>query len=184
HVAAVLGTLQRLGLDRIISPRRSRERDLVVARLLDPTSKLATARGFDPQTCHHTLAEELGIEAASADELYAAMDWLLSQQERMETELAQRHLAGGQLVLYDVTSAYFEGRHCPLAHLQRQPPERRNQTASPGEHRQANEENCSKATPSHRRDQAFRFKEPPKPGRTLVRTKHYETSSLRDLGPG
>ncbi|MEW6524816.1 MAG: IS1634 family transposase, partial [Bacillota bacterium] len=88
HVAAVLGTLQRLGLDRIISPRRSRERDLVVAmvvaRLLDPTSKLATARGFDPQTCHHTLAEELGIEAASADELYAALDWLLSQQERME----------------------------------------------------------------------------------------------------
>ncbi|MEW6525028.1 MAG: hypothetical protein AB1445_16145 [Bacillota bacterium] len=115
----MLGILRRLELDRIISPRRSRERDLVVAmvvaRLLDPTSKLATARGFDPQTCHHTLAEELGIEAASADELHAALDWLLPQQERIETELARRHLAGGRLVLYAVTSAYFEGRHCPLA---------------------------------------------------------------------
>jgi len=119
HVAAVLGTLRRLELDRIISPRRSRERDLVVAmvvaRLLDPTSKLATARGFDPQTCHHTLAEELGIEAASADELYAALDGLLPQQERIETELARRHWAGGQLVLYAVTSVYCEGRHGPLA---------------------------------------------------------------------
>ncbi|MDP2857447.1 MAG: IS1634 family transposase, partial [Bacillota bacterium] len=119
HVAAVLGTLYRLELDRIIAPRHSRERDLVVAmvaaRLLDPESKLATARSLEPDTLNHTLSEELGVASASADDLYAAMDWLLPRQQQIEAELARRHLCGGRLVLYDVTSAYFEGRHCPLA---------------------------------------------------------------------
>ena len=119
HVAAVLGTLRRLELDRIIGSRRCRDRDLVVAMvaalLLDPDSTLATARGLEPDTCNNTLAEELGVGAVGADELYAAMDWLLPRQRQIEAELARRRLVGGRLVLYDVTSAYFEGSHCPPA---------------------------------------------------------------------
>ena len=121
HVAAVLGTLRHLGLERIIAPDSSLQRHLVVAmivaRLLDPQSKLATARGLNAETLTHTLGEELGLQAASADDLYHAMDWLLERQGRIETQLAARHLVDGSLVLCDVTSTYFEGRACPLAHL-------------------------------------------------------------------
>ncbi len=121
HVAAVLGTLRHLELDHLIASQRSRPRDLVVAmivaRLLEPRSKLATAQGLDPDTLHSTLGEVLDIEAADEDELYEAMDWLLPRQQRIEGALAKRHLAEGTLVLYDVTSASFEGRHCPLAKL-------------------------------------------------------------------
>ena len=121
HVAAVLGTLRHLGLERIMDPDSSPQRDLVVAmivaRLLDPQSKLATARGLNAETLAHTLGEELGLQAAIADELYNAMDWLLERQGRIEKQLAARHLADGSLVLCDVTSTYFEGRACPLAHL-------------------------------------------------------------------
>jgi len=119
HVAAVLGTLRRLELDRCLDVQPSRLRDLsiamIVARLFDPCSKLATARGLGEDTLFTSLGELLHLERADADELYAAMDWLLARQARVEAKLARRHLAAGALVLYDVTSTYFEGRTCPLA---------------------------------------------------------------------
>jgi transposase len=115
HVEAVLGTLRKLGLDRLISSRRCRERDLVVAmiteRLIHPCSKLATTRLWH----NTTLAEELGVSDANEDDLYEAMDWLLAKQEGIEKKFAARHLSEGALVLYDVTSSYYEGRSCPLA---------------------------------------------------------------------
>ena len=121
HVAAVLGTLRRLKLDSVIGSKRSRERDLcvamIVARILSPRSKLALARELNPQTLDSTLGELLGVEAADEDELYEAMDWLLPRQDRIEQALAKRHLSEGTLVLYDVSSTYFEGRRCPLARL-------------------------------------------------------------------
>ena len=117
HVAAILGTLRSLGLERLIEGRRSRERDLVVgmlvARLLAPASKLATARGLGATT----LGTTLGIEGASEDELYAALDWLGERQARIEARLAKRHLVPGGLVYYDLSSSYVEGSHCPLARL-------------------------------------------------------------------
>jgi hypothetical protein len=88
---------------------------MIVARILDPRSKLATARGLGDETLFSTLGEALGVEAADEDELYRVMDWLLLRQPRIETALAKRHLAEGALVLYDVTSTYVEGRTCPLA---------------------------------------------------------------------
>jgi len=119
HVAAVVGTCRRIALDGLLAPRPARRRPLVlamvVARLLDPRSKLATARGLDPETLTSTLGEVLGLGRADEDDLYAAMDWLLPQQGRIEQALARRHLTEGSLVLYDVTSTYFEGRKCPLA---------------------------------------------------------------------
>jgi hypothetical protein len=119
HVAAVLGTLRRLELDRLIAAKRRPERDRVVAmicaRVLAPGSKLATTRELHAETLTSTLGECLALGATNEDELYEAMDWLLERQERMETGLAARHLAGGTLALYDVTSTYFEGRTCPLA---------------------------------------------------------------------
>lgn len=119
HVAAVLGTLRRIGLDGVLASRASHERDLVIAmicaRILQPASKLATARGLEAETATSTLAEELGLQSASADELYAALDWLVERQGRIEAKLARRRLQNGTLLLYDVTSTYFEGRKCPLA---------------------------------------------------------------------
>jgi hypothetical protein len=121
HVAAVVGTIRKLELPQMLDQTRSRERDLVVAmmaaRILDPRSKLATARGLDPETATTSLVETLQLESATADDLYQAMDWLFARQSRIEDRLAKRHLSGGTLVLYDVTSTYFEGRCCPLAHL-------------------------------------------------------------------
>jgi len=119
HVAATLGALRKVGLDKRIAPRRSRQRDrvvaMIVARVIDPRSKLATARGLSGETAFTSLGEVLGIRDANADDLYAAMDWLLPRQERIETALGKKHLHDGALVLYDVTSTYFEGRTCPLA---------------------------------------------------------------------
>lgn len=121
HVAAVLGTLRKLQLDRLIEKQSSRQRELVlamiVARVLQPASKLATSRALHPDTLSSTLGELLQIDSVNEDELYQAMDWLLPQQERIERALAKRHLAEGCLVLYDLTSTYFEGRHCPLGKL-------------------------------------------------------------------
>lgn len=121
HVAAVLGSLRRLQLDSILAPKPSRQRDLViamiVARIIDPASKLATARGLHSDTLHSSLGELLHLEFADETELYQAMDWLLPLQPRIEQQLAQRHLSDGALVLYDLTSTYFEGRKCPLAKL-------------------------------------------------------------------
>ena len=119
HVAAVLGTLKRLRLERLIAPQRSPERDravaMIVARVLQPGSKLATARGLAEATATDTLAETLGLGRLDEDDLYAAMDWLLGRQDRIERALAKRHLKEGALVLYDLTPVYLEGRKCPLA---------------------------------------------------------------------
>lgn len=119
HIAAVLGTVRRIGLDRIIGSRRTRERDLVLAmiaaRITDPCSKLATARGIAEETALSTLGELLDVESAGEDELYGAMDWLLMRQPAIESNLAGHHVSEGTMVLYDVTSTYFEGNHCPLA---------------------------------------------------------------------
>lgn len=121
HVAAVLGALRRCGLERLLSARRCRERDavvaMIVARILDPRSKLATARGLNGETLSSSLGELLGLQDADADELYAALDWLLQRQERIENALAKRHLVERALVLYDVSTTYFDGRTCPLARL-------------------------------------------------------------------
>ncbi len=121
HVAAILGMITRLRLADLLGPRRERVRDicvaLVAARLLAPGSKLATARGLDARTCASTLGEQLGVASADEDDLYAAMDHLLAQQSRIEDALAARHLRDGTLVLYDVSSTYFEGRTCPLAKI-------------------------------------------------------------------
>jgi len=115
HVEAVLGTIRKLGLDSILAAKRCRERDLVLAmmaeRLLDPCSKLATTRIWHSTT----LAEELGVQDATEDDLYAAMDWLLERQANIEKKLAARHLEDGGLVLYDISSSYYEGHTCPLA---------------------------------------------------------------------
>lgn len=119
HVAAVLGTLAQIKLDQLISRTRCRERDLCVAmiasRLIAPSSKLAVTRGLSSETADSTLAEQLGLEDAAEDECYAAMDWLLERQVAIENAMAKRHLADGCLILYDVTSTYFEGHACPLA---------------------------------------------------------------------
>lgn len=114
HVEAMLVMIHQLDLEAVISSKGCRERDLVVAmivqRLIDPCSKLATTRAWHTST----LAEELGIQDATEDDLYAAMDWLLKRKERIEKKLASRHLEEGGLVLYDVTSSSYEGRTCPL----------------------------------------------------------------------
>ncbi len=119
HVAAALGTLRKLRLDRTIagadSPERRRALALIVARILDPGSKLATARGLAEATARDSLAETLGLQDCGEDDLYAAMDWLLERQNAIERRLAKRHLEDGALVLYDLTSVWLEGRHCPLA---------------------------------------------------------------------
>jgi len=121
HVAATLGSLRRLGLESILARERSRQRDLCVAmivgRVLCPRSKLALVRSLSERTLSSSLGEVLGVADVDEDELYEAMDWLLARQERIETALAKRHLAEGTLVLYDVSSTYFEGRHCPLARI-------------------------------------------------------------------
>ena len=122
HVAAVLGTLRRIGLDRLLGPTGgapNRCRDLVVAmivaRLIAPLSKLATAKALDPITAACSLGEILGLGAVDEDELYTALDWLLERQPQIEAALARRHLKNGTLVLYDVSSSYLEGHCCPLA---------------------------------------------------------------------
>jgi hypothetical protein len=118
HVAAVLGTARQLGLDELIDPVPSRQRDLVtamaVAQVIAPDSKLAIARGLREQTAGTSLGEILGAGSCDEDDLYAAMDYLHDRQDTIQDALAARHLAGGTLVLYDVSSAAFEGRTCPL----------------------------------------------------------------------
>ncbi len=117
HVAAVLGVLRALDLERLISRERSRERDLVVAMIcqlvIAPGSKLSFTKRF----CQSTLADELSLGEVSEPELLAAMDWLAERQQRIERALAARHLSDGSFVLYDLSSSYFEGRCCPLAAL-------------------------------------------------------------------
>ncbi len=117
HVEAVGVAMQRLGFESLVASRRCRERDLVcamvAARIIAPHTKLATTRWWHTTT----LAEELAVADADEEELYAAMDWLLERQGGIEKKLAARHLGEGSLVLYDLSSSYFEGTTCPLAKL-------------------------------------------------------------------
>jgi transposase len=117
HVQAALSMARRLELQRLLDRSPSRERELCLAmicqRALGPGSKLHTARSLSQSTLGH----ELGVADADEDDLYAALDWLLERQARIEDRLARRHLKDGELVLYDVSSSYFEGRTCPLARL-------------------------------------------------------------------
>ncbi len=121
HAAAVLGTARRIGLERVLASGLAPARmvalvlAMIVARVIDPCSKLATARQLDEATASWSLGALLGLGAVSEQELYVALDWLLGQQPRIEQRLARRHLRAGTLVLYDVSSTYFEGRTCPLA---------------------------------------------------------------------
>jgi transposase len=118
HVAAVCGTAGQLGVAELIDPIPSRKRDLVlamlVAQVIAPGSKLAFARALRAETATSSLGEVLGVSACDEDDLYAAMDWVLARKQAIEDRLAARHLANGTLVLYDVSSAAFEGRHCEL----------------------------------------------------------------------
>ncbi len=123
HVAAVLGMARAIGLDLLLGPKTKRQpnrpRDLVMAmivsRVIAPASKLATAKALDPVTAASSLGVELGLGKVDESELYAALDWLHERQSAIEATLAKRHLKGGTLVLYDVSSSYVEGRCCPLA---------------------------------------------------------------------
>jgi transposase len=119
HVAAALGMARKIGLDRLLGPDGDRCRDLVLAmlasRILDPVSKLATARTLSPATASSSLGEALGLGEVDDAELYAALDWLLERQAAIEAALARRRLQNGTLVLYDVSSSYMEGCCCPLA---------------------------------------------------------------------
>ena len=121
HVVACLGTLRRIGLDTILARKRSRRRDLAVAlivgRLIAPGSKLSLARSLQDETLSSSLGKMLEVGDADEDELYSAMDWLLGRQDHIESALAKRHLSEGTIVLYDVSSSYFEGRHCSLARI-------------------------------------------------------------------
>ena len=134
HVAAVLGIARKIGLDRLLAAGQAPARlaslvlGMILARVIDPASKLATARRLDAATATSSLGPLLELGTVCEQELYAALDWLLSQQSRIESRLAQRHLSQGTLVLYDVSSTYFEGRTCPLA---RQP---RRQTRQAADH--------------------------------------------------
>jgi transposase len=115
HVEAVLTTVRKLDLENLIASTPSRHRSLIVAlivqRILFPCSKLASTRHWQTTT----LAEELGVADATGKELYAAMDWLLARQKEIEKKLAQRHLREDAVVLYDVSSSFYEGHTCPLA---------------------------------------------------------------------
>jgi len=117
HVQAVRVAMKQLGFESLIASRSSRERDLiqamVIARILEPASKLATTRWWHTTT----LAEAFGVAKADEDDLYAALDWLITRQMHIEKKLAARHLKNGGLVLYDLTSSYFEGTKCPVAAL-------------------------------------------------------------------
>jgi transposase len=127
HVAAVLGALQRLQFEQLLQPgpERNRVLALIAQRVLEPGSKLATARALRAATAHSTLGAELAVEAIDEDDLYGALDWLLPQQPQIEATLARRHLGEGSLVLYDVSSTYFEGHCCPLARYGHSRDERR-----------------------------------------------------------
>jgi transposase len=118
HVAAVLGTLQAIGLDRLVSSKTCREAQLVTAmivlRIIAPGSKLANLTGMQSETAEHSLADELQLQDIETNELYEAMDWLLARQKRIENKLAKKHLREGTLVLYDVSSSYYTGRQSEL----------------------------------------------------------------------
>jgi transposase len=118
NVMAVLQTAKQLGLESLLASRACRERDLImaliVARVLSPRSKLSTTTALTAETAKHTLAEELELGEVDVHELYAAMDWLVERQTRIENKLAKKHLKDGHLVLFDVSSSYYTGRKSSL----------------------------------------------------------------------
>ncbi len=118
NVDAVLTTLRSIGLDQLLASRPCRERDLVIAmiadRVISPGSKLSCSRGMNGETAQNTLADELKLGEVDVHELYAAMDWLLERQNRIENKLAKKHLKGGSLVLFDVSSSYYTGSKSSL----------------------------------------------------------------------
>jgi len=118
QIAAVLGTLKKVGLDKILgndNPQLiSIVISLIVSRIINPCSKLATSRNLKAQTANSSLGKILGLENVKEDDLYQALDWLAENQERIENQLAQKHIKSGSLVLYDLTSTYLEGEACPL----------------------------------------------------------------------
>ena len=126
HVQAIRMAMQRLGFESLIASRESPERErvcaMVAARVLSPHTKLATTRWWGTTT----LAEEYGVAEADENDLYAAMDWLLERQGAIEKKLAARHLKEGSLALYDLSSNYFEGTHCPLAKIGHNRDEKKN----------------------------------------------------------
>jgi len=121
HVAAVLGSAEKLGMAELIDPAPSRNRDLVcamlIATVIAPDSKLVIARGLRTETATSSLGAVLGVAACDEDDLYDAMDWVLARKDAIENSLAARHLSNGTLVLYDVSSAAFEGHTCPLGKI-------------------------------------------------------------------
>ena len=127
HVAAVLAMIGQLDIEQLLErgPQRARVLALIAQRVLEPGSKLATARALRADTAHRTLSQELGVTTVDEDDLYEALDWLLPQQGAIEAALARRHLGEGSLVLYDVSSTYFEGHCCPLARYGHSRDERR-----------------------------------------------------------
>lgn len=118
HVAAVLGTLQKIELDGLVASKPCREARLVTAmivlRIIAPGSKLANLTSMQSETAEHSLADELQLHDIQTPELYKAMDWLLARQKRIENKLAKKHLREGTLVLYDVSSSYYTGRQSEL----------------------------------------------------------------------
>ena len=119
HVAAVFGTMENLGFKRLLGRHKERHRDLalaaIVVRIINPASKLATSRALDPETCSTSLGTQLKLGPVSGDEMLSMLDWLLKRQRWIERSLANKYLQNGTLILYDVSSSYFEGRCCPLA---------------------------------------------------------------------
>ena len=119
HVSAILKTIRDLELDLLIDDKKTRKRSLIeamiIARIINPASKLATARGVDLETCSSSIGQVLGVEKVTANELYESLDYLILKQEKIESKLAEKHLMDGSLILYDVTSTYVEGEHCSLA---------------------------------------------------------------------
>lgn len=115
HAQAVLTTMRRLGVAKLLGATRCRERDVVEAliaeRILHPGSKLATTRTWTSST----LGQECRVEDVDVDEVYRALEWLLERQGRIESKLAGRHLREGGVALYDVSSSSYEGRTCLLA---------------------------------------------------------------------
>ena len=118
-VAAVLGTARHLGLERMLHRSRSRMRDLalaaIAARIISPSSKLATARQLSPESATSSLGAMLDFGEVSGHEMLEMLDWLVARQRWIEGSLARRHLSGGTLILYDVSSSYMEGRQCPIS---------------------------------------------------------------------
>lgn len=119
HVAVILGILQQIGLDRLLNASHGRLQKialaLIVQRLIEPSSKLSSARAFNPQTMTSSLSDCLNLGEVKHYEIYDALDWLLNEQPRIEKALAKRHLENGMLILYDVSSSYVEGTKCNLA---------------------------------------------------------------------